>query len=366
MRVAIDVHSLGTQSGGNETYIRQLLRGLSEDQSQNLYSLFYTHPAARTDCQVDSRFTFTQIPKNPIPRICAVLPRLLAKEKPDVFHCQYVQPPFAKTKTVLSIHDLAHEHFPEFFHPVEALRMKTLVRWSAKRASHIMTISEFSATDIARRFDLPRERITVAYLAASLDFRPRDKEQSKEHLARLYGINSPFILYVGRIQARKNLPRLVEAYTRLRKQGLDAKLVMVGKTDWQSGQLLEKIKELGLQDCVIFPGFVPFHDLPIFYNAAEVFVFPSFFEGFGLPVVESMASGVPTITSFGSSLEEVAGDGALLVDPTDTASIADALGKVLGNSGLRKDLAARGLKRSKDFSTGNLAKKALAVYRTLS
>ncbi len=328
MRIAIDVHSLGTQSGGNETYIRQLLRGLSEDQSQNLYSLFYTHPAARTDCQVDSRFTFTQIPKNPIPRICAVLPRLLAKEKPDVFHCQYVQPPFAKTKTVLSIHDLAHEHFPEFFHPVEALRMKTLVRWSAKRASHIMTISEFSATDIARRFDLPRERITVAYLAASLDFRPRDKEQSKEHLARLYGINSPFILYVGRIQARKNLPRLVEAYTRLRKQGLDAKLVMVGKTDWQSGQLLEKIKELGLQDCVIFR--------------------------------------VPTITSFGSSLEEVAGDGALLVDPTDTASIADALGKVLGNSGLRKDLAARGLKRSEDFSTGNLAKKALAVYRTLS
>jgi glycosyltransferase involved in cell wall biosynthesis len=152
----------------------------------------------------------------------------------------------------------------------------------------------------------------------------------------------------------------------LRKQGLDAKLVMVGKTDWQSGQLLEKIKELGLQDCVIFPGFVPFHDLPIFYNAAEVFVFPSFFEGFGLPVVESMASGVPTITSFGSSLAEVAGDGALLVDPTDTASIADALGKILGDPGLREDLAARGLKRSKDFSTGNLAEKALAVYRTLS
>jgi glycosyltransferase involved in cell wall biosynthesis len=228
-----------------------------------------------------------------------------------------------------------------------------------------MTISEFSAADIARRFDLPRERITVAYLAASPDFRPRDKEQSKEHLARLYGLNFSFILYVGRIQARKNLPRLVEAYARLRKQGLDAKLVMVGKTDWQSGQLLEKIKELGLQDCVVFPGFVPFHDLPIFYNAAEVFVFPSFFEGFGLPVVESMASGVPTITSCGSSLEEVAGDGALLVDPRDTGSIADALGKILGDTGLQTDLAARGLKRSKDFSTGNLAEKALAVYRSL-
>jgi glycosyltransferase involved in cell wall biosynthesis len=171
---------------------------------------------------------------------------------------------------------------------------------------------------------------------------------------------------VGRIQARKNLSRLVEAYARLRKQGLDAKLVLVGKKDWQAGQLLEKIKELGLEDCVIFPGFVPFDDLPIFYNAAEVFTFPSFFEGFGLPVVESMASGLPTITSFGSSLEEVAGDGALLIDPRDTGSIADALGKVLGDPRLQRDLIARGLKRSKDFTAGNLAKKALAVYHSLA
>ena len=222
-----------------------------------------------------------------------------------------------------------------------------------------MTISEFSAADIARRFDLPREKITVAHLAASPDFHPRDKGQSQEHLARKYGLSFPFILYVGRIQARKNLSRLVEAYARLRKQGLEAKLVLVGKKDWQAGQLLEKIKELGLQDSVIFPGFVPFDDLPIFYNAAEVFVFPSFFEGFGLPVVESMASGVPTITSFGSSLEEVAGDGALLIDPRDTGSITDALGKVLGDPGLQRDLIARGLKRSKDFTAGNLAEKAL-------
>jgi len=240
------------------------------------------------------------------------------------------------------------------------------VPWSAKRASHIMTISEFSAADIARRFDLPREKITVAHLAASPDFHPRNKGESKEHLARKFGITFPFILYVGRIQARKNLSRLVEAYARLRKLGLDSKLVLVGKKDWQAGQLVEKIKELGLEDCVIFPGFVPFDDLPIFYNAAEVFVFPSFFEGFGLPVVESMASGVPTITSFGSSLEEVAGDGALLIDPRDTDLIADTLGKVLGDPSLQKDLIARGLKRSRDFTAGNLAEKALAVYHSLA
>jgi glycosyltransferase involved in cell wall biosynthesis len=244
--------------------------------------------------------------------------------------------------------------------------MKTLVRWSAQRADHIMTISEFSAADIAQRCSVPREKITVAYLAASADFHPRDKGQCREHLARVYGINSPYILYVGRIQARKNLPRLVEAYASLRKHGVKAALVMVGKKDWQSEQLLARIEELKLKDCIVFPGFVPFADLPLFYNAAEVFVFPSFFEGFGLPVVESMASGVPTITSFGSSLEEVAGDGALLVDPRDTNSITDMLGRVLGNPGLQRDLVARGLKRSKDFTEGNLAEKALAVYHSLA
>ena len=366
MKIAIDVHSLGTQSGGNETYCRQLLRGLAQSPGTNQYELFYTNASALSAVDSGSgAFHFTPIPKNPIVRICAVLPRLLARTKPDVFHAQYVLPPFVRTKTVLAIHDLAHEHFPEFFHPVEALRMKTLVRWSAKRASHIMTISEFSAADIARRFDLPRERITVAHLAASPDFHPRDRAQSQKYLAWKYGLTFPFVLYVGRIQARKNLPRLVEAYARLRKQGLDARLVMVGKRDWQSEQLLAKIKDLGLEDSIIFPGFVPFEDLPLFYNAAEVFVFPSFFEGFGLPVVESMASGVPTITSFGSSLEEVAGDGALLIDPSDTGSITDALGKVLGDPGLRQDLAFRGLERSKEFTAGNLAEKALAVYRSL-
>jgi glycosyltransferase involved in cell wall biosynthesis len=366
MKIAIDVHSLGTQSGGNETYCRQLLRGLADSPGGNRYELLYTHAVAlRQEGVGDPPFHFTPIQKNPVVRICAGLPRLLARIKPDVFHAQYVLPPFVKTRTVLAIHDLAHEHFPEYFHPVEALRMKKLVRWSAKRASHIMTISEFSAADIARRFDLPREKITVAHLAASPDFHPRDKGQSQEHLARKYSLSFPFILYVGRIQARKNLLRLVEAYARLRKQGLDAKLVLVGKKDWQSGQLLEKIKQLALQDSVVFPGFVPFDDLPIFYNAAEVFVFPSFFEGFGLPVVESMASGIPTITSFGSSLQEVAGDGALLIDPGDTDSITDALGKVLGDPGLRQDLAVRGLKRSKEFTAGNLAEKALAVYRSL-
>jgi glycosyltransferase involved in cell wall biosynthesis len=365
MRIAIDAHSLGTQAGGNETYFRQLLHGLAQDQSQHRYNVFYSHSAALDHVQNDPRFGFTAIPNNPIVRICVTLPRLLKKTKPDVFHCQYIQPPFGNTKTVVSIHDLAYEHFPEFFHPLEALRMKKLVRWTARRASHILTLSEFSAADIAGRFAIPRESITVTPLAASADFHPREKHVCQEHLARTYRIDSPFLLYVGRIQARKNLLRLVEAYARLRKQGVTAKLVIVGKRDWQYERLLAKVNELGLEASVIFPGYVSTEDLPLFYNAAELSVFPSIFEGFGLPVVESMASGVPTVTSLGSSLEEVAGDGALLVDPLDTSSIEDALLKVLGNPELQRQLITRGLEQSARYKPESLALQVLSVYRSL-
>lgn len=365
MKIAIDVHSLGTQAGGNETYFRQLLAGLVADKTGHQYSLFYAHDSALAATQGDSRFEFVRIPANPFVRLGFSLPRLLRKTRPDVFHCQYVQPLWGRTRTVVSIHDLAYEHFPGYFNPREAFRLKKLVRWTARHADHILTLSEFSAADIAARYGVPREKITVTHLAAAPDFHPREKQPCQELIAREYKIDSPFILYVGRIQARKNLPRLVEAYARLRPQGVMAKLVLVGKRDWQSGQLLAKIKELGLESSVHFPGFVSFEDLPLFYNAAEVFVFPSFFEGFGLPVIESMASGVPTITSTGSSLGEVAGDAAILVDPSDTNALADALARVLEDQQLRQQLIARGLERSAQFRPDNLAQKALEVYRKL-
>jgi glycosyltransferase involved in cell wall biosynthesis len=158
---------------------------------------------------------------------------------------------------------------------------------------------------------------------------------------------------------------LVEAYARLRKQGATAKLVIVGKKDWQFEKLLSKIRELELDASVIFPGYVSEDDLPLFYNAAEVFVFPSIFEGFGLPVVESMASGLPTITSYGSSLEEVAGDGALLVDPLDVSSIAEAIRQVLEDSELKDGLIRRGLCRSAELKPENFSLKLLDTYRSL-
>lgn len=365
MKIAIDAHSLGTQAGGNETYYRQLIRGLAQDGSDNRYTLLHTHPFSLPEAVQDARFTLRKIPRNPLLRLAAALPLALWQIRPDIFHCQYIKPLWSSGKTVVTIHDLAHEHHPEFFRPSEVRRMKTLVRWTARKANHILTVSEFSAADIASRFGVPREKITVAYQAASPDFHPRDKQTCQEHLARTYAIRAPFLLYVGRIQARKNLLRLVEAYGRVRQRGAAAALVIVGKKDWQSERLLEKIRELGLESNVHFTGFVPFEDLPLFYNAAEAFIFPSFFEGFGLPVIESMASGVATITSHGSSLEEVAGNGAMLIDPCETDSITAALDKVLYDRDFREKLAVAGIKRASQFTQGDLANKTLGVYRSL-
>jgi glycosyltransferase involved in cell wall biosynthesis len=365
MKIAIDVHSVGSQAGGNETYFRQLLTELTQDPSDNQYTLFCTRPAELEETARDPRFRLARIPQNPLLRLCFSLPRLLSIGRPDVFHCQYVMPLWGKTKTVVTIHDLAYEHFPESFHRLERAYLKSLVPRTARRADHILTVSNYSAADIAGRYGIPREKITVAYLAASQHFRPRDKQGAREHLARHHGIDSPFILYVGRIQPRKNLLRLAEAYAQVRRRGVEAKLLIVGKNDFQAERLSARIAELGLRESVIFPGFISFEDLPMFYNAAEVFVFPSLFEGFGLPVLESMASGVPTITSFGSSLEEVAGDAALLVDPFDTNSLASALVRVLEDTALQGQLVSRGLRRSAQFKPGDLGAKALAIYRSL-
>lgn len=365
MKVAIDVHSIGAQAGGNETFYRQLLQGLTEDKSLNSYTLFYTHANAPSLVKVDERFKWVRIPQNPVIRVSFALPALLRELKPDIFHCQYILPPRVNCKTVVTIHDLAHERYPQFSPRMEGVRMRKLVPRSARRSDHIITVSEYSAKDLVSFYGVPRSKITVAYQAPSPRFKPRDKATSQEQLKTRYGINSPFLLYVGRLQARKNLTRLAEAFARVRKRHTDLKLVLVGKPDWHHEKLLAKLDELGLKQAVIFPGYIASEDLPVFYNAAEIFVFPSIFEGFGLPVMESMASGVPTITSCGSCLEEIAGDGALLIDPLSVDSIADAITRLIESLELRSALIERGLRRSACFSTATFAAKVLDVYRAL-
>jgi glycosyltransferase involved in cell wall biosynthesis len=365
MHIAIDVHSLGANAGGNETYFQQLLRGLVLDTSDQRYSLFYTHAAVPAAHPVDDRFHWIKVPQNRFARMCVSLPRQLRQAAPNVFHCQYALPFFTRIRTVVAIHDLAYEHYPEFARPVEVAAMRRWVRSTARRADRVVTLSNFSAQDIARRYGVAEDKIAVTYLAASDKFQPRDKTAAQQRVASAYGIRPPFILYVGRIQARKNLVRLLDAYARLRAVGPAPQLIMVGRPDFGFERLQAQIDTLKLGDSVVLPGYIAAEDLPLFYNAAELFIFPSLFEGFGLPVLEALASGVPTITSQGSALEEIAGDGALIVDPNDTGAMTVAMQRVLSDTQLRGDLVARGLRRSAEFTVQKFTAKVLDVYRSL-
>jgi glycosyltransferase involved in cell wall biosynthesis len=363
MRIGIDIHSIGSQKGGNETYYRELIRELAEIRSVHNFLLYYTHPETGRQFPANDHFTLKRLsPAHPLLRIPFVIPRRASTDRLDLYHAQFIVPPLLKCKTVTSIFDIAYERVPDLFHVAQRAWLKLLVPWSAKRADHILTLSEHSKKDIVEAYGIAEDKITVTHLAASDAFVPHNKEKSRERLAQRYGIEGKFILYLGRLQARKNLARLVEAYALVREAGFSQTLVIAGKRDSLFEPVQARIKELKLEEHVLLPGYVHAEDVPVFYSAAEVFVYPSLYEGFGLPVIEAMSCGVPVITSRGSSLEEVAGTAALSIDPLDVEAIAQAIVKVLSDIELRKQLSEAGLARSKLFNYEDAARQTVAVY----
>jgi glycosyltransferase involved in cell wall biosynthesis len=363
LKIGIDIHSIGSQKGGNETYYRELIAELMKIRCDHKFFLYYTHPVIAQQIEANDHFVLERLlPSHPLLRIPYTIPRRARRDKLDLFHAQFIVPPFLKCKTVTSIFDIAFERFPQFFDAAQRSALKVLVPWSARKADHIITLSEHSKKDIVQAYGIAEDKITVTHLAAGPSFFPQDKEKSQEQLAQRYGIHGDFVLYLGRLQARKNLARLVEAYALVRKAGVPQKLVIAGKQDSLFEPIYSRIKELNLEQDVLLPGYVHAEDVPAFFSAADVFIFPSLYEGFGLPVIEAMSCGVPVITSRGSSLEEVAGDAALLIDPLDEFSIAQALKQVLGDNEFRKRLGEAGLKRSKQFDLKDAARQTVAVY----
>ena len=370
MRIAIDAHSVGSKLAGNESYATHLIEALADIDSLNQYVLYVTRPEA-TD-RFSNRWPNVQVrhtlPHTPIVRIPLTLSSELRRNPVDVLHVQFTGPPFAPCPVVSTIHDLAFEHFPETFKRTSWMQLRLTVRNTAKTAAHIITVSEYSRRDIIETYNIGSERITVTPEAAPATFAPVTEEKEIARVRNLYGINSDYILSVGSIQPRKNLVRLIKAYSALRRRRPQAKLprlVLVGKCAWLYNETLRSIKELGVSDSVILTGYVPEADLPALYSGAVCFIYPSYFEGFGLPPLEAMASGVPVVVSNVSSLPEVVGDAGVLVDPNSVDSIADGLLKVLTDSNLREQMIRKGLERARQFTWEHTAKKTLEVIESL-
>jgi glycosyltransferase involved in cell wall biosynthesis len=289
--------------------------------------------------------------------------RALEALKPDVAHfTNGMIPAGSPVPTIVTVHDMSLRLFPRC-HPVRRVLLnRPLMRVAIERAAAIVTVSHSARRDLLRLHNIPPERVSVVHEAASPAFRPIDDRGRLDAVRARYGLPDRFILYVGTIEPRKNLPRLIDAFAAARRAGMPHRLVCVGPYGWSSRDLSSHIEQRGVRDAVHFTGYVPFEDLPAIYNLGEFFVFPSLYEGFGLPVVEAMACGTAVITSATSSLGEIAGDAAELVDPTNTDALVAAIRRLAADAGHRRDLAERGRQRSRAFSWTETAKQMLAVY----
>lgn len=355
MRIGIDAHMVGENETGNETYIRTVLQGLSSLQSDHKITVLlqeeYRHYLK------DLPFPMATIDHDSaLRRNILTYPRMLRRHDFDLFFTTYVAPLWMPCPFVVAVHDISYVHFPEFFPRSVRWMMSTLVPFTIKRAAHVVTLSQSTKQDIINVYGIPEEKITVTYAAISTQFRLLDNRQKSER---------PYILAVGNLQPRKNLVRLMEAYVLLRdRKAIDHQLVIVGQELWFADAIKAAAKSY--QEDILFTGYVSEDKLVNLYNGADVFVYPSLYEGFGLPPIEAMACGTPVITSNISSLPEAVGDAALTVNPYDVAAIADAIHRVLTDEVLRRDLRQQGFDRAALFTPENLARRLLGVFEIIS
>jgi glycosyltransferase involved in cell wall biosynthesis len=364
MRIGFEASVLQGCKSGVGYYAENLLAGMMAVAPQHDYVLFSNRDLRESrepiaDERVYDRGFF------PVRAawMQTVLPGNIRRAAPDVCHFpNYLAPLASHCPYVVTIHDMTLYITPRFHRFKKLVLDRTLLPHVARRAAGIVTVSNSAREDIVRHLKVPRDKVRVVMNAVSPMFRPvTDPALLSAVLAR-YGIDVPYILFVGTIEPRKNIARLVQAFARLKRAGYPHKLVLVGQPGWHFEPIYAEIEQQGVKRDVILTGYVPLEDLPVLYSAAESMAFPSLYEGFGLPVLEAMACGTPVVTSASSSLAEVAGGTALLVDPFSIEQITDALARLHDDPQLAGDLAVRGMARAARFTWANAARATLDLY----
>jgi glycosyltransferase involved in cell wall biosynthesis len=364
VRIAIDARKL--RDYGIGTYVRNLLRYLSRIDQTSEYVVL----CRDWDLQLLNELcpTFRTVPESSPGysiREQVTVPRDLRRERADLFHApHYVLPPLTPCKSVVTIHDCIHLRFPQYLPSRLGYTYARGSLWMAThRSNRIMTVSEASKRDILEYFRVPSDKIAVIYNGIDERFSQVPAEEDVVRVRERYQLDDPFVLYAGNVKPHKNLERLIEAFYMLRRGEFEnVKLVIIGDEVSKYAALRHAVHRHKLHKHVRFLGFVPHRTLAVLYRLAAVFVFPSLYEGFGLPPLEAMASGTPVITSNVSSLPEVCGDAAFFIDPLQTEAIADAMRRVLTDDALRADLSQRGLERAKHFSWERSITRVREIY----
>lgn len=369
MRIGIDGNEANVEKKvGISEYAFQLLTEFTKNtDSKNLFQI-YLKDNPRVDLPVKGDHVTYRIVKPSKLWTQIGLPKDLFfhKPRPDVFFSpNHYAPRFSPIPTVISIMDLAFLKFPELFQRDDLYQLINWTKYSVKKAHAIIAISQSTKNDIIKEYHIPQEKVHVVYLGIKEVSRASYK--SMEELSKKYSVSKPYILFVGTLQPRKNVSKLIEAYSKVvssiqnSSPSKDLQLVIIGKKGWMYEEIIEAPKKFDVETRVKFLDFVPDSDLPSFYKHAEMYVLPSLYEGFGLPVLEAMKYGCPVLTSNISSLPEAGGDAALYFDPTDTHDIAKTIEKVLTNEKLRDDMIKKGYEHIKKFSWQKTAKEVLSV-----
>ena len=363
MRVGLDARALTSPSPtGVERYVVELVRALARLDDCPQVIAYTDRPVA--DANVLAGAVRVQVLRARRGWLRLALPWRLWRDRFDLVHLpSTIVPPLLPCPAVVTVHDLAFRHCPETYAP-DDLAMQFRALRGATRAAHVIAVSQSTARDLMEATGLAQDRITVIPLGVSSAFRPDGPALSLDAFPGADRVRGGCLLHTGGLHPRKNLPRLLDAYADVRKTMSIPPLIIAGDVTTRWGrEVVAETAERALTDDVIFPGHVGDAVLPALCRAATVALYPSLYEGFGLPILEAMASGTPVITSNRSSMAEVAGDAAVLVNPESVEGLAGALRRVLSDEQLRHELRARGLARSRQFTWERTARETVAVYR---
>jgi glycosyltransferase involved in cell wall biosynthesis len=363
--IGIDAsRALVAQRTGTEAYSLHLVRALLSEPTSHRFRLYLNAAPPDGLFPANSRCELRVIP---FPRLWTHL-RLSAEMLHDpldvLFVPSHVLPLVHPRRSVVTVHDLGHRYYPEAHTATQRRYLEWSTRYHVRSAAHLVADSEATKADLVWLYGAASDRVTVSYLGVDPALRPIRDPDLLLRVRRRYDIEGPYLLYVGTLQPRKNLARLVEAFAALvRREAIDPdlKLVLAGKRGWMSEGILAKVGEAGIAGRVHLTGYVDEADLAALYSGAELFVVPSLYEGFCLPVLEAMACGTPVACSNTSSLPEVAGDAALTFDPHDVKDMATAMGRLLADEDLRSALVARGRERCVQFTWGACARRVIGV-----
>lgn len=365
LNVGIFLVMTGRQAGGPETYERCLVDSLARVDSETRYCTYSLDPGAPALLPPPSSRMIHHVlgPSWRVLSTAVSLPLAMLWDRINLLHAPFTPPPFSTRPYVFTHHCFSTFNHPEFYDPHILLRLNALLKKGLRSARRIICVSRCTLELTADLFQLDRSRMHVVYNGVGSNYQPTDPAQARAMMSERHGLHRPFMLFVGKLEARKNIARILRAFDRFRHEARDpVQLVLAGRRTPLTEGIDALIAELDLANHVVEIGYVPDESLPLLYSAAHCLVFPTLWEGFGIPVAEAMACGTPVITSNLSSLPEVAGDAAMLVDPYQIDDIAAAMLNLWRSDSLRAELSARSLVNAARFSWDETARQTKAIY----